>query len=123
MPVALSVVHVYNGSVTHGGADGDVVAETVVDSNRILLELQRGTESNVAPLAIRSTTAACYLVQISSDNSRILLSIDSVQWETSIFFLTVGTNNSLFYVKSIAEEEEDYGETIRSLQVVYHAPV
>lgn len=123
MPVALSVVHVYSGSVTSGGTDGDQMAETAAGGNRILLELNRGAESKVVPLAVRTTAAACYIVRIVADNDKILLSLDSVHWVTSIFFLTVGTNNSLFYVKSVAEEDEDYGDTIWSLQVDYYAPV
>ena len=123
MTTAASVIHIYNGSVTPGGTDGDLVAETAVGGNRILLELNRGAESNVVPLAARATTAACYLVQIVSDNGRILLSIDSVHWVISIFLLTVGTNNSLFYIKSIADQDEDYGDTVWSLKVDYYAPV
>lgn len=123
MTTAASVIHIYNGSVTTGGTDGDLVTETTVGGNRILLELNRGAESNVVPLAVRATTAACYLVQIVSDNGKILLSIDSVHWVKSIFLLTVGTNNSLFYIKSIAEQDENYGDTVWSLKVDYFAPV
>lgn len=123
MTTAASVIHIYNGSVTAGGTDGDLVTETAVGGNRILLELNRGAESNVVPLAARATTATCYLVQIVSDNGKILLSIDSVHWVKSIFLLTVGTNNCLFYIKSIAEQYEDYGDTVWSLKVDYYAPV
>ena len=123
MAVPTSVIHIYNGSVTLGGSDGNMVTETAVGGNRILLELNRGAESNVVPLAARATTAACYLVKIVSDNGKILLSIDSVHWVKSIFLLTVGTNNSLFYIKSIAEQDEDYGDTVWSLKVDYYAPV
>ena len=123
MAVPTSVIHIYNGSVTLGGSDGNMVTETAVGGNRILLELNRGAESNVVLLAARATTAACYLVQIVSDNGRILLSIDSVHWVKSIFLLTVGTNNSLFYIKSIADQDEDYGDTVWSLKVDYYAPV
>ena len=123
MRTAASIIHIYNGSVTPGGTDGNLVTETAVGGNRILLELNRGAESNVVPLAARATTAACYLVQIVSDNGKILLSIDSVHWVKSIFLLTVGTNNSLFYIKSIADQDEDYGDTVWSLTVDYYAPV
>ena len=123
MTTAASVIHIYNGSVTHGGTDGDLVTETAVGGNRILLELNRGAESNVVSLAARATTATCYLVHIVSDNSKILLSLDSVRWAKSIFFLTVGTNNSSFYVKSIADQDEEYGDTVGGLKVDYYAPV
>ena len=123
MATAISSVHIYSGSVTPGGTDGDLVTETVVGGNRILLELNRGTESNVVPLAARASTAACYFIKISSANDKILLSLDSLHWVKAIFFLIVGTDNSLFYLKSIAEEDEDYGDTTWSLKVDYYAPV
>ena len=123
MATAISSIHIYNGQVTPGGTDGDLVTETVVGGNRIPLELNRGTESSVVPLAVRASTAACYFVRITSNNDKVMLSLDSIHWVKSIFLLSVGTNNSLFYVKSVAEQDEDYGDAVFSLKVNYYAPV
>ena len=72
MTTAASVIHIYNGPVSSGGTDGNLVTETAVGGNRILIELYRGTESNEIPLAVRATVADCYLVQIASENNKII---------------------------------------------------
>ena len=123
MTTAASVIHIYNGSVTTGGTDGNLVTETAVGGNRILIELHRGTESNEIPLAVRATVADCYLVQIASENNKIMLSLDSSHWASMVFFLFVGAENRLFYIKSVADENEEYGDTTGSLKVDFYAPV
>ena len=45
MAVPTSVIHIYNGSVTLGGSDGNMVTETAVGGNRILIELNRSSGS------------------------------------------------------------------------------
>ena len=123
MATATSVVHIYNGTVTSGGTDGNRVTETAVGGNQILIELHRGTESNEIPLAVRATVADCYLVQIASENGKTTLSLDAVHWSSTIFFLIVGIENCLFYIKSVADDDEEYGDTIGRLKMDFYAPV
>lgn len=123
MATATSVVHIYNGTVTSGGADGNRVTETAVGGNQILIELHRGKESNEIPLAVRATVADCYLVQIASEDGKTTLSLDTAHWSSTIFFLIVGIENCLFYVKSVADDDEEYGDTVGRLQVDFYAPV
>ena len=123
MAVPTSVIHMYNGSVTLGGSDGNMVTETAVGGNRILIELNRSSESNLIRLAIRATTAPCYLIKITSLNNKILLSLDAINWTSEIKIFSVGTVNSIFFVKSYAEDDEAYGDIVGALTIEFYAPV
>ena len=130
MPVALSVVHVYNGTVSVGKADGDLVAETLNEPNKVLIAAQRKTVSLSQQLALRATSEpiyCCRLYPIGKDAGNISLSYDGVQWLEAgafLFFETVDVVNTLFHIKCYFPEESDYGDVLTNyLQIDYLAPV
>ena len=130
MPIALSVVHVYNGAVSVGKVDGDLVAETINEPNKVLIAAQRETISSPQQLALRATSEpiyCCRLYPVGKDAGNISLSYDGVQWldsEAFLFFKTVDVVNTLFYIKCYFPEENDYGDVLTNyLQIDYMAPV
>jgi|GEM_PF-5263652 len=124
MAIALSVVHVYCGAVTPDEDDGEFVTEAPAGGSRITLELNRGQESKPLPLAVRTTGASCYILQIKPGDEQIFISLDGVNWRTDfITIFEVAAKNTLFFIKSIADGAEDYGDTVHSLELSYYAPV
>ena len=99
----------YNGTVTAGGTDGDLVTT----ANPILLAANRGTVSAPVTVAVRGDSVHHYLCNVLASGTnaeRVHLSLDGVNWSQVVMLHQIATTNSLVYLRTDVLEDEDYGD-------------
>lgn len=126
MATPLASVHLFTAA-TVGAIDGIQVAETLNENTKIILSGLRGLYSNVQNLGIRSDSLSCFFVKLTSmgnNASKIFLSTNGSTWRNSITLFEVKDVNTIFYIKTLFDENEDYGNDITNwLQIDFLARV
>lgn len=99
----------YNGTVTAGGTDGDLVTT----ANPIVIAANRGAVSAPVTVALRGDSIhhyLCTIVPSGTGAERIQVSLDSVNWSQSVLVQQIATSNSMLYLRTEVGEDEDYGD-------------
>lgn len=108
--------HVYQGSVTASGTDGTAVSEgTETSAITFTLNATNNEESSSKTLAIRcdtgyNTTGNTTISLTGTTAAKWALSLNGSTWETYgspiTITSTIGTTNTLFYIKAKAVDTE-----------------
>lgn len=117
------MVQVYNNCSIPINTSGTLVSNTAIEGNKILLAQYRNLETAVQLLALRATIAAVYKVQlavIGPYQHLIDISADGINFSKQLYFSSVTSINTFFWIKGRILEYDTYGDDLSNyLQVDY----